>query len=579
MKRCSVSDFRTLAGVGVFLAVCVTIAVLCLTLGRTPNQGSVSFHTGSDMLDYLMSQKRIDAKDGLLVSWYHGANSISQMNEALNSGIMILEADVNVEGHRTPNQTDLPIMAHPPDVYSDNTLQNWINTVVDSTKGIKLDFKSIEAVGPSLDILRAKCSKAPINRPVWVNADILNGPNVFLNAAVNASRFLQLVQEKFPDVTISPGWVTLYLPPVISNKTYTWEMIQQMYSLIKDLPQRITFPARVPLTWSAWPYFYWLMQRSDRYSLTLWQGKSDPVTLKDLLCIRDSSSPEKIYYDIYEPLLSEFKEAVLGENRKRCFYSGGSLLKYFHPEDEDGLLVKWYEAKGNLSSVLRLLRESSGMVTLHIELQKISSISVPVLSLANSPTVLTLEDCLEEIISGPNTWGILLKINDQVTLNWTLTILRKLHDQSPLLFPIWISMDVSHGSFSTPGYIEGKEFIRTINDIFPYVTVAPGWPVEALSLGYTELLVQDMLSLCGGIWQDVSFQLSAVALGTSWLNSVTLLEASPSFSITVEHSPEQGTFMDGYKGLMAIRSHTENRVYYKLPQDYSELLLENIFTS
>lgn len=49
--------------------------------------------------------------------------------------VMILEADVNVEGHGTANQTDIPIMAHPPAVYSDNTLQEWIDAVLQSDKG------------------------------------------------------------------------------------------------------------------------------------------------------------------------------------------------------------------------------------------------------------------------------------------------------------------------------------------------------------------------------------------------------------------------------------------------------------
>ena len=47
-----------------------------------------------------------------------------------------------------------------------------------SFPGIKLDFKSIEAVEPSLDILRVKNQTARINRPVWLNADIIHGPNV-----------------------------------------------------------------------------------------------------------------------------------------------------------------------------------------------------------------------------------------------------------------------------------------------------------------------------------------------------------------------------------------------------------------
>lgn len=48
---------------------------------------------------------------------------------------MILEADVNVQGHNTDNETNIPIMAHPPDVYSDNTLEEWLDAVIRSKKG------------------------------------------------------------------------------------------------------------------------------------------------------------------------------------------------------------------------------------------------------------------------------------------------------------------------------------------------------------------------------------------------------------------------------------------------------------
>ncbi|XP_013995418.2 protein FAM151A-like [Salmo salar] len=56
------------------------------------------------------------------------------MNKALQSSIMVLEA-VNV--------TTSPI----------NTLGQWLDAVLQSKKGIKLDFKSIQAVTPSLGIL------------------------------------------------------------------------------------------------------------------------------------------------------------------------------------------------------------------------------------------------------------------------------------------------------------------------------------------------------------------------------------------------------------------------------------------
>ncbi|KAG8436865.1 hypothetical protein GDO86_007811 [Hymenochirus boettgeri] len=578
MKYCSVNSIRTAAGVGVFLGVCIVVAVLSATLGKTPSTGpSQFFSTGEDMLEFLQSQEKIKSKDGLLVSWYHAANSKNEMEEALNSDIMILEADVNVEGHGTPNETNLPIMAHPPSVYSDNTLENWLNTVLHSMKGIKLDFKSIQSVGPSLDILLAKASEMQINRPVWLNADIVIGPNINHQAGVNASQFLNLVQKKFPDVTISPGWVTLYLPPATSNKTYTWEMIQEMYTFVKDLPQRITYPVRAVMTRSAWPHFNWLLEQSDRYSLTLWQGKSDPLMLNDLLFIRDNSYPEKIYYDIYEPLLSEFKNAVLIPNRKRMFYPGGSLQLYFHPEDSDGIQVNWYNAEANTLSEISLFSKNTGMVTLNITVQ--NSSSIPVVTFPKGESTFPLEDYLELILASPNPWGVFLKIKDQDSLNKTLMVLNRIYDSKALNVPVWINMEVSYGTFTTKGYIKGEEFIGTINDIFPFVTIAPGWPEIVLGSGYTEELVHDMLVLCKGLWQEISFQLSAVALGKEWLSVARLLQNSPMYSLTVEHTPAQGSFLAGYTGLMAIRSHTKSSVYYKLQQDYRNLFFASIFTS
>lgn len=48
---------------------------------------------------------------------------------------------------------------------------------------------------------------------------------------------------------------------------------------------------------------------ASRFSLTLWQDSFVPK-IDDLLFIRDNTQPARVYYDIYEPLLSEFKQAV-----------------------------------------------------------------------------------------------------------------------------------------------------------------------------------------------------------------------------------------------------------------------------
>ena len=54
--------------------------------------------------------------------------------------------------------------------------------------GIKLDFKSIKAVGPSLDLLRRLTEEGKVRRPVWINADIQKGPNVGISIEINATQ-------------------------------------------------------------------------------------------------------------------------------------------------------------------------------------------------------------------------------------------------------------------------------------------------------------------------------------------------------------------------------------------------------
>ncbi|XP_074859351.1 protein FAM151A [Carettochelys insculpta] len=585
-RRCPSISTTGAAVIGVctvaVISTCIALAV-CLTVNRNPPQGSApkpAFGTDSDLLDYLLTLGSIARKDGLLVTWSHAANKKSELEDALKSDTMVLEADVNIEGHNTPNETDKPIMAHPPDIYSDNSFQEWLDVVLNSSsKGIKLDFKSIKAVGPSLDILLKKSSEVKINRPVWLNADILMGPNVPINTAVNASLFLSLVQGKYPNCTLSPGWTTLY-SSLFPNKMYTQNMIQEMHSIVGTLPQRVTFPVRAVMVKLAWPHFSWLLAQSERYSLTLWQGKTDPVTVEDLLFIRDNSRAEQIYYDLYEPVLSQFKEAVLNSTRKRFYYPGGNLLDYFHPADVDGLWIEWYgtDQAENRQETLSDLKDRSGMIALDVALQ--NSTRGNLIPIALHPSAgLPLEECLVTAYRQLSPWGMYLNITEPGALHPTLELLRTLYAQNLLWNPIWISMAVSFGRFETPGHIAGEEFLTAINNIFPYVTIAPAWPREALSAGYTDPLIDDMLMLCKDLWQQVSFQLEAVPLSHSWIATAKLLEISPSYTLTVQQSYSKGSYCDGLPGLQYLRAHTQKRVYYKIPRHCRTSLVADVLSS
>jgi len=63
---------------------------------------------------------------------------------------MMIEADVLLRGQNTVDQQMIPVMARPPQISSDLTLVEWLVLVKGRGKGLKLDFKSIEAVEISL---------------------------------------------------------------------------------------------------------------------------------------------------------------------------------------------------------------------------------------------------------------------------------------------------------------------------------------------------------------------------------------------------------------------------------------------
>ena len=48
----------------------------------------------------------------------------------------------------------------------------------------------------------------------------------------------------------------------------------------------------------------------------MWQSASDPVTVDDLLYIRDNTATHQVYYDLFEPLLSQFKQRASREGSR-----------------------------------------------------------------------------------------------------------------------------------------------------------------------------------------------------------------------------------------------------------------------
>ncbi|XP_019387846.1 PREDICTED: protein FAM151B isoform X1 [Crocodylus porosus] len=257
-----------------------------------------------NILDYFLNTNQIKTRDGAEIIWYHAANSKSQIKEAIKSAAHMVEADVLL--HECKAEKGEPIMAHPPEMNSDNTLQEWLQEILNTDKGIKLDFKSLPAVQPSMELLER--IKLHLKRPVWINADILPGPNGS-NAVVDARIFLDIVTSFFPDVTLSLGWTT-GCQPQRCKEGYSWAMVKEMAEICNALTQPVTFPVRAALVWQSKSELLWLLQQSKRYSLTVWTGKQDQYSTEDLLHIRENFDKSRVYYDILEPQNSEFKKAI-----------------------------------------------------------------------------------------------------------------------------------------------------------------------------------------------------------------------------------------------------------------------------
>ncbi|KAI4582785.1 hypothetical protein MJG53_007998 [Ovis ammon polii x Ovis aries] len=190
---------------------------------------------------------------------------------------------------------------------------------------------------------------------------------------------------------------------------------------------------------------------------------------------------------------------------------------------------------------------------------------------------LMLESCLQQLAIRPGPWGLHLHITELTTPQPSLATLATLCALGHLSRPVGVGTTASHRSFMVPGSVAGRELLTAVAEVFPHVTVAPGWPKEVLGSGHGEQLLTDMLELCQGLWQPVSFQLQVGPLGQSPAGvMVRLLAASPWATVTVEHSPGQGHYASMWAVLLAARAVEKTRVYYRLPQSYCQDLQADI---
>ncbi|PSN44146.1 hypothetical protein C0J52_15662 [Blattella germanica] len=244
------------------------------------------------------------------VTWGHAVNSKQLLQEAIQENLMMLEADV-VLGTLEGGSGDLiPVMAHPPTNTSDLSLKEFLTEVITVTQnghrcGIKLDFKSLEVLQPSLDELQSQSDQ--VDFPVMLNADILPGPLNSTTKPVDADQFLTTCVKQFPESTLSIGWTTRY-GILIPNASYTQEQVMEMEEVLKknNVTQPITFPVRAGIAAKSADTLTYLKNNTINSTFTIWGSESDPVNV-DLLreLILDVLGRDRVYVDVPKSLMDQ----------------------------------------------------------------------------------------------------------------------------------------------------------------------------------------------------------------------------------------------------------------------------------
>jgi len=105
-------------------------------------------------------------------------------------------------------------------------------------KGVKLDFKQVEAIEPTLKFLRDKQVASKLDGHLWLNADVFAGPGNLMSP-FDAKKFVKLCAEGCPEAVLSLSWGSSVIS---TTRLYTREMVDSMVGLCMSpmVPRKVS---------------------------------------------------------------------------------------------------------------------------------------------------------------------------------------------------------------------------------------------------------------------------------------------------------------------------------------------------
>ncbi|KAK9876696.1 hypothetical protein WA026_014074 [Henosepilachna vigintioctopunctata] len=203
------------------------------------------------------------------ITWAHAVNDKAYLNSSLNSGIDMLEADIVIGRTADNKENNIPIMGHPPNNVSDLSLSQFANY------------------------------------PVWLNADILEGPLAHPQSnPVDATLFIK-GGKLFPRSVLSLGWTTGF--DATKKVGYTESNVREMLRVLEtnEVRQPVTFAVRAGLVAESKNEMNKLLS-NNTHTLTVWSAINDEgFDVDKLNDVLDGIGIRRIYVDVPDELKSQ----------------------------------------------------------------------------------------------------------------------------------------------------------------------------------------------------------------------------------------------------------------------------------
>ena len=209
------------------------------------------------------------------------------------------------------DEVEQPIMAHPPCNSSDLSFETfWKLCLREARQHLKLDFKDLKSIQRCIPTILAGQQQLKAQRQaVWINADILPGPNRRHElGAICEHEFFEAIKPCF-GIPLSLGWRVAAGP-----EGYDLQDVSEMCRACEGYPSdRLVFAASARLALDTMPLLE-LLKRKAGSQLLIWTGTGEaPITwcLYRSLAAQLQAVRDRVGYDCQVETCSQAVAAIV----------------------------------------------------------------------------------------------------------------------------------------------------------------------------------------------------------------------------------------------------------------------------